>query len=62
MHEPGMVRVFYYFLSLVINCYIATLLEETADQRNKWIRKESPTVAVIFHRFLCLRGQPCKYM
>ena len=34
---------------------IATLPEETADQRNKWIRKQSPTVAVIFHRFLCLK-------
>ena len=34
---------------------MATLLEETADQRNKWIRKESPTVAVIFDRFPCLK-------
>lgn len=34
---------------------MATLLEETADQRNKWITKENPTVAVIRDRFPCLQ-------
>ena len=34
---------------------MATLLEETAAQRTKWILQESPTVAVILEKFPCLK-------
>lgn len=34
---------------------MATLLEETAQQRTKWIKEEGPTVINILQRFPCLR-------